>query len=160
MSGPQVALLEDIMTALERNGQGGRVIHCDGADADGKANTSSNRVSEFFEKTSSDEFRESCRSYIASAHVYYESKQVTLHFAAMSARLVMPSWTASDERPRYELHGKPPGGVYEASKLSWYQGPAPMWVVKKLLMSNYLLELVVTSRAGRFLGQSMQRRPA
>ncbi len=59
-----------------------------------------------------------------------------------------------------ELHGKPPGGVYEASKLSWYQGPAPMWVVKKLLMSNYLLELVVTSRAGRFLGQSMQRRPA
>lgn len=35
-----------------------------------------------------------------------------------------------------------------------------MWVVKKLLMSNYLLELVVTSRAGRFLGQSMQRRPA
>lgn len=82
-----MALVEDIMTALERNGQGGRVIHCDGADADGKANTSSNRVSEFFEKTSSDEFRESCRSYIASAHVYYESKQITLHSAAMFARL-------------------------------------------------------------------------
>lgn len=44
MSEPQVALVENIMTALERNGQGKLIIDGHGAGSEGQANTSDNTI--------------------------------------------------------------------------------------------------------------------